>query len=315
MISLDKIEVFARTVELGSLAAAGRRVGISSAVASYRIGALEQEVGYRLLNRTTRQVIPTDSGREFYRHCLHILDAVQDAQICLDSIGKNPQGTITITAPLNFGRRFVAPTIARFGSLYPKLEVKLKLSDQIMSLTSEGIDLAVRMTNFDDSALKLRKIMTVKRGLFASPSYVRNHGMPKTPDQLTRHRCLVLRFPGSTQTRWPFTIDDREKSVEVSAPLHSDDGDVLTDWALAGEGIVLKPVFEVAEHLRSSQLVPVLSSFLPGPVTLGLLYTKQKMTPFWIRSLIDLIAVEGKKFIASAARESSAHSVDEVSRP
>jgi DNA-binding transcriptional LysR family regulator len=190
--------------------------------------------------------------------------------------------------------------ISRFGAAYPQIEVKLKLTDHIVNLHTEGVDLAIRMANFEDSSLTLRKIATVRRGLFSSLEYVKAHGMPLAPQDLRKHKCLVLRFPGSSQIRWPFLDGDSYKPYDISGPMHSDDGDVLTDWALAGEGIILKPLFEVAEHLMASRLVPVMPDYLPQDVALGILFPTKKMMPVWMRHLIDLIALEGDDYISTA---------------
>lgn len=300
MISLENIQIFMRAVELGSFSAAGRALRLSSAVVSYRIGVLEESVGCRLFTRTTRRMSLTESGRIFYERCLDIWEAVERAEVSVAEAGANPHGTLKLTAPLGFGRRVVAPLVSEFRRSHPETDVRLRLSDHLLDLVQEAVDVAVRLAQFQDSTFTLRKVAEIRRGLFAAPAYLDAHGVPKQPDDLFGHRCLLLRFPGSQQFRWSLMVDGAPATLPVSGPIDADDGDVLTDWALAGEGIVLKPVFEVAEHVAAGRLVPVLPGFPPQPVTLGVLYPTRRMMAPRVRDLIDLVAERTRRHVADA---------------
>lgn len=265
MATLDNIEVFISSVDLGSFSAAGRSLRLSAALVSHRIQVLERHLGCRLFNRTTRRIQLTEQGRAFYERCLEIREAVERAEASIAEAGATPRGTLKVTAPLGLGRRLIAPLLPRHRRQHPELSIRLRLSDHLLDLLIETVDVAVRMDAFADSSLMIRRIAELPRVLCASPDYLDRHGAPRSLADLAGHQCLMLRFPGSTQFRWPFP--DRDGKPLLLAPsggLDADDGDVLTDWALAGEGIVLKPVFEVAEHLRAGALVPPLRPHAAG---------------------------------------------------
>jgi len=303
VISLDNIRVFMRAVELGSFSAAGRALRMSSAVVSYRIGVLEQSVGCRLFTRTTRRMSLTESGRIFYERCLDIWDAVERAEASVAYAGATPHGSLKITAPLGLGRRVVAPLISEFRRRHPETDVRLRLSDHLLDLVQEAVDIAVRMARLQDSSFTLRKIGEIERGLFASPAYLDARGVPQQPDDLFGHDCLLLRFPGSQQFRWKLRLAadaDEHGTFPVSGPIDADDGDVLTEWALAGHGIILKPRFEVAEHVAAGQLVPVLEEFPPQTVSLGVLYPTKRMISPRLRDLVDLTVEGARRHIAGA---------------
>ncbi|MBM3539693.1 MAG: LysR family transcriptional regulator [Alphaproteobacteria bacterium] len=290
MATLENIAVFVRAFELGSFSAAGRSLRMSSAVVSYRIQCLEEHLGCRLFNRTTRRLSPTENGRVFYESSLEIRDAVERAEARVSNAGAAPHGVLKVTAPLGLGRRLVAPLVPRFRIEHPEIDVRLRLSDYIVDLLTEAVDVAVRMAVLADSSLIVRKIADVERVLCAAPSYLAKRGQPKSIEDLDRHECLLLRFPGSQQFRWPLRRGRRVVSVAVRGHLEADDGDVLTDWALAGEGIVMKPAFEVTDHLRAGSLVTVLPRHQPVPATLAVLHAYRRMVPPKVRAFADFTA-------------------------
>jgi DNA-binding transcriptional LysR family regulator len=184
MAYLDNIAVFVRVVELGNLSAAGRDMRISPAVASNRIKELEKYLGVRLFNRTTRQLTPTEHGRVFYDGAKKVIDAVAEAEAAVSTISGKPRGTIRVTAPLGMGRRLIASGIPEFRDRYPEIEVRLRLSDHNVDIMREGIDVAFRLGQIEDSSLRLRGIMDCERVLVASPAYLAARGEPETPQEL-----------------------------------------------------------------------------------------------------------------------------------
>ncbi|TQV76217.1 LysR family transcriptional regulator [Denitrobaculum tricleocarpae] len=289
MSLLENIRVFVRVVELGSLSAAGRHMRVSPAVASHRMKELEKHVGVRLFNRTTRQLSPTEHGRLFYEGCLEVLHALEQAEATVAAVGGRPRGAIRVTVPLGLGRRVIGPAIPDFCALYPEIEVRLRLSDYVIDLAREGVEVAIRLAVLGDSSLTMRKICDCERVLCAAPGYLEAQGIPRTPEELLKHRCLLLRYPGSTQFRWPLQTKDGPAKLSISGPFESDDGDILTDWALAGQGIVMKPLFEVAEHLRSGALLPVLTETPPEPVSLAILYPHRRLLAPKIKAFADFM--------------------------
>jgi DNA-binding transcriptional LysR family regulator len=287
MLSLDGIETFIKAAELQSFSAAGRAIRQSSAVVSHRIMMLEKQLGCRLFLRTTRKVQLTEQGRIFYEHCVEIRDMVERAESLVADAGIGMKGAVKVTAPLGLGRRCVASVAADFRTRHPETEIRLRLSDYLVDLLSESVDIAVRIAVLEDSAFVQRKIADVPRLLCAAPAYVARAGAPKDLNDLASHQCLMLRFPGSRQFRWPLQAGAEVEHVAVQGGMDTDDGDVLTDWALLGHGIVLKPVFEVAEHLAAGRLLPVLPEHPPRAVTLSLLFPHRSFQPRRVKSFAD----------------------------
>jgi len=299
MISLENVRIFMRAVETGSFSAAGRMLRLSPSVVSYRIQLLEDHLNCRLLTRTTRSMSLTEAGRVFFDHCVEVVEAVDRAEASVaQEGGANPRGSLRVTAPLGLGRRVIAPMLSRYRQTQPQTDLRLRLSDHLLDLVAEGVDVAIRLARMEDSSFTLRKVAEARRVLCAAPAYISARGEPKTPQDLARHDCLLLRYPGSQQFRW--TLDYRHEAVTlpISGPFDADDGDVLTQWALDGLGIVLKPAFEVAPLLAEGRLVEVLREAPPQPVTLGLLYPTRRMLPPRTKSFIDLAVEELRRHLA-----------------
>lgn len=288
---LDSIRVFARTVELGSITAAGRDQRITPAVASNRIKELENRLGIRLFNRTTRKLAPTEIGHLFYEHAIKIIAALDQAEAVVAGFSQKPRGAIKVTAPLGLGRRIIAPLVPEFNDLYPEIEIRLRLSDRKVDVFGEGVDVAFVLGDLQDSDMKIRKIMDCQRLLCAAPKYLEKHGNPTRPQELlgNEHSCLLLRFPGSQEWYWSLKTRDGIQKFNVSGPFDADEGDVLTQWALAGRGIVNKPYFEVAEHIRSGALVPILRSSPPPDAQFACLYPHRRLQDPKIRLFVDFM--------------------------
>ncbi len=308
MSYFENIKTFIRVYELGSMSAAARDQRISPAVASSRISQLETHLNVRLFQRTTRMLHATEQGQIFYDGALRIIEAIEQAEADVNDVTMNPRGTIFVAAPLGVGRRFIAPAVPEFKSAYPMIDVRLRLSDRKIDLSTEGLDLAFFLGNPKDSALKMRKITDCERILCASPDYVRRRGHPKTGQDLIsqNHDCLLLRFPGSPEFQWALKTEEGLRKFSVQGPFESDDGDVLTTWALNGQGIILKPLFEVAEHLRSGALVPVVEDNPPEAVQLGCLFGHRRRQDPKARLFITFMVDRIKPALEAAAKISAA---------
>ncbi|MEE7441249.1 LysR family transcriptional regulator [Methylobacterium oryzae] len=288
MISLESIRIFLRSAETGSFSAAGRSLRLSPSVVSYRIQTLEEHLGCLLLTRTTRRMSLTEAGRIFYDRCLDITAAVEQAEKSVETAGAVPRGVLKVTAPLGLGRRVVAPLVPRFRARHGETDVRLRLSEHLLDLVQEAVDVAIRLSQMRDSTFTLRKVAEIERVLCAAPAYLAEHPAPAEPADLLQHDCLLLRYPGAEQFRWTLVDGQETVTLPVSGHIDADDGDTLTAWALAGEGIVLKPLFEVAAHLAEGRLVPVLEHTPPTSVTLGLLYPSRKMLSARTKTFVDM---------------------------
>lgn len=278
MSYFDNIRTFLRVYELGSMSAAARDQRISPAVASARISQLEEHLGVRLFQRTTRSLAPTEQGHIFYDGARRVLEAVEEAEAGVGDVTQNPRGTLFVAAPLGVGRRLVAPLVPEFGDAYPLVDIRLRLSDRKIDVTAEGLDIAFFLGTPEDSTLRIRHIAECRRVLCASPVYVERYGRPESGADLAggHHQCLNLRFPGASEFQWTLMSEDGPKRYAVRGRFESDDGDVLTEWALGGHGIVMKPLFEVVHHLRSSALVTVAEATPPLPVQMACLFSHRR---------------------------------------
>ena len=291
MSYVNNIKMFVRVYELGSMSAAARDQRTSPAVASARVSELEKHLGVRLFNRTTRSLQPTENGRLFYDGARKVLEAIDEAEAAVIDATQNPRGTIFVAAPLGIGRRLIAPQVPAFKDAYPLIDVRLRLSDRSIDVTAEGLDVAFHLGILDDSTLKVRVIADCPRLLCASPAYVARRGMPLDGEALVRdrHDCLNLRFPGAKEFQWTLLTPEGPRRFEIVGPFESDDGDVLTGWALDGRGVVMKPIFEVADHLRTGRLVPVATATPPTATQLSCLTQHRRLRDPKIRLFTDFI--------------------------
>ena len=279
MSYVNNIRTFVRVYELGNMSAAGRDLRISPAVTSTRISQLEEHLGVRLFQRTTRHLTPTEQGISFYRGAMNILDSIDLAEAQITDITENLKGSLYVAAPLGVGRRLLAPKVPDFLARYPDITIRLRLSDRKIDLTTEGLDLAFFLGQPEDSNLRIRKISDIDRVLCAAPEYINRKGMPMSGNDIVndRHECLNLRFPGASEFQWQLLTKEGPKRFRVSGHYESDDGDVLTDWALAGHGIVLKPIFEIIDHLKAGRLMQVAKNTPPVTVQMACLFTHRRM--------------------------------------
>ncbi len=292
MSYVKTLNMFVRVYELGSMSAAARDQRASPAVASSRIGELEKSLGVRLFNRTTRALQPTEAGTIFYGGARRILAAIDAAEAEVMEAAASPRGTVFVAAPLGIGRRFIAPAVPEFKDAHPAIDIRLRMSDRAIDVTAEGLDMAFHLGILEDSDLKVRVIASCPRLLCAAPDYVSRRGNPADGAALVAdgHDCLNLRFPGAKEFQWTLQTPDGPRKYDVAGPFESDDGDVLTAWALDGRGIVMKPLFEVAEHLASGALVPVAEATPPVPTQLSCLSSHRTVNDPKSRLFVEFMA-------------------------
>lgn len=300
---LESLKVFVRVVELGSITAGGRDLRLTPAVASNRIKELERRLDVRLFNRTTRKLSPTEVGHAFYEQARQIVQSLEDAEASVSSFSHNPHGTVHVTAPLGIGKRLIAPLIPEFVDEYPEVSVRLRLSDRKVDLLEDGLDVAFFIGQPPDSNLKLRKIMDTPRVLCAAPSYLDQRGVPQNSSDLRRHSCLLLRYPRSPEWFWTLSTAEGPQRVDVSGSYDSDDGDVLTGWALSARGIINKPRFDIAEHLKSGALVEILPKTPPMPSLFGCLYPHRRLQDNKVRLFIDFLLTRCREILAKPTPE------------
>jgi len=289
MSYVNNLRTFVRVFELGSMSAAGRDMRLSAAVVSSRISELEKHFAVRLFNRTTRSMTPTSHGEMLYTGATKVLETIAEVEGGMAEITSQPKGTIFVSAPLGLGKKLIAPIIPAFKVQYPDINIRLRLSDRKVDITNEGLDAAFVIGNLTDSEMRVRHIYEFERALCAAPAYVAAHGMPETGDDLVSggHHCLLLRYPGADEFFWTLQVNGTAQRYDFTGPLESDDGDVLTGWALAGSGIVNKAVFEVSDLLASGELVRVAEQTPPTPLPFACIYPHKRLQDPKIRLFID----------------------------
>lgn len=229
---------------------------------------------------------------------------MDEAEAAVMNVTQNPRGTIFVAAPLGIGRRFIAPRVPGFKDLYPQIDVRLRLSDRGIDVVAEGIDVAFHLGLLEDSTLKVRTVADCPRLLCAAPSYIAQRGMPADGEALVRdrHDCLNLRFPGAKEFQWTLATPEGPRRFEITGPFESDDGDVLTGWALDGRGVVLKPLFEVADHLRSGALVPVATATPPLAVQLSTLSQHRRLKDPKVKLFTDFMSQQIREDLRRATQ-------------
>ncbi len=286
---LAAIQVFAQVVEGGSFAKAAERLGLSTSAASRHVAELEGHLQTRLLNRTTRRVSLTESGRAFYERSVQLLADLAEAEEEASSAAVVPRGTIRLTTSVNFGVRHVAPAIAAFLERHREVRFDVSLSDRVVDLVEEGFDLAIRIGGPGADNLVARKLGETRLVPCASPGYLARHGAPKTPEDLAGHNCFTYEYV-SPRHVWRFR--DRggtEHAVRVSGRLHSNNGELLAEAAAQGAGIVFEPAFIVGPEVRAGRLVPLLQDYVPPPVPIYALYPSRKHLSAKVRRFVDVL--------------------------
>jgi DNA-binding transcriptional LysR family regulator len=286
--NLLELTVFARIVSAGSLSAAARELDLSLAVVSKRLSALEARLGVRLLQRTTRRQSLTEEGEAFHARCVRILAEVQEAEAAVSRSRDAVTGVLRVTAPRAFGRRRIAPLTVAFRLEHPGLNVHLTLTDALMDIVDEGVDLAIRFGSLADSSLIARSLAPNYRVLCAAPSYLARRGLPVVPLALVGHDCIVF---GEQPTReWHFQHADGPVSVRVNPSFITNDGEAAHTLALAGGGIVQKSIWDVGDDLGNGRLVRVLPEYAIPAAPLQAVYANAQHLAPKVRRFVDFCA-------------------------
>jgi LysR family transcriptional regulator, transcriptional activator for dmlA len=285
----SELAFFVLLAKNGSLSATAREMDMTPPAVTKRLAQLEQRLGVRLVNRTTRQVSLTREGETYLAHATRILAAIREMEDSVASSRAAPQGLLRINATLGFGRTAVAPLISAFAQQYPDLEVQLQLTDRPINLVEEAFDLGIRFGELPDTRLNARKLMSNRRFLCASPGYLKKSGMPSVPTDLTRHHCIIHRQNDEAPGIWRLTRNRRTETIKVHGTLSSNDGDVVLGWALDGHGILLRSEWDLAKYLETGRLRTVLPDFKLASADLFAYYPSQQNMPARVRAFIDFL--------------------------
>jgi DNA-binding transcriptional LysR family regulator len=289
MDRLTSLTVFTKVVDSGGFSAAARRLNMSVTMVSNHVQALEDRLGARLLNRTTRRVSVTDTGKAYYQRCVQILAELEEADQAVGALHSTPRGTLHLYTSAALVR-FLAPVVGEFLTRYPETAIELTTGERMVDLVEEGIDLAIRPTPPPDSSLIVRRLTPWRAILCCAPVYLETHAAPRAPEDLAAHNCLRYAFyPYGDE--WRFTGPAGEPvSVRVAGNLLTNSADALRYAALAGQGLFLAPSFVVAEEIRDLRLVPLMRDYRPVEFAINAIYPHRRHLSSKIRSFIELVA-------------------------
>lgn len=288
MDQFKQISTFVDVAARGSLSAAARAEGIAPAMIGRRLDALEERLGVKLLQRTTRKIALTDEGLAFLEDCQRILMDLENAESAVSERSAKASGHLMISAPAGFGRQHVAPLLPSFLTEHRDVTITLNLNDRVVDLIGEGIDVAIRIADLSDSNLIGVKLADNKRVVVASAAYLKRFGAPASLDDLARHNCLAISSEGS-QRGWTFRQHGKNVTLKVSGNMVCNDGAVLHDWALAGKGLAWRSMWEVGTAIESGKLVTVLDEFAAPGNDIYAVFAQRRHLPLRIRALIDFL--------------------------
>jgi DNA-binding transcriptional LysR family regulator len=281
--------VFARVVDARSFTGAAAALGLSKSAVSKQVARLEDRLGARLLNRTTRRLSLTEVGAAFYERCARILAEVEDAELAVGRLQDAPRGTLRINAPMSFGQLHLAPAVADFLDGHPDVAVDLTLNDRLVDLIEEGYDLAIRISQLADSSLIARRLVPMRRIVCGSPAYFARHGVPRHPRDLRQHNCLLYSYLPSVE-EWQFVGPDGPVAVRAAGTLKANNGDVLETAMLAGLGVALQPTFIAARDLQAGRLVAVMPDYVNEAASVYAVYPHSRHLSAKVRAFIDFLA-------------------------
>ena len=290
MDQLDAMAVFARVVEAESFSGAARALGLSKSAVSKQISRLEDRLGLRLLNRTTRRLSLTEGGAAFYQGCQRVVAEAEAAEQAVTHLASAPRGRLRVNAPMSFGVRHVSPALPEFLARYPELAIDLALNDRVVDLVEEGFDVGVRIGRLTDSSLVARRLAPNRAVLSAAPGYLEARGMPRRPEELEGHACLIYSYQAMGEG-WRLAGPEGERHFKISGPLRVNNGAAILAAARGGLGVALLPGFICGEDLRAGRLVRVLPDWeAPPDSAVSAVYPAARHLSPKVRVFVDFLA-------------------------
>ncbi len=281
---------FVLLAKTASLSATARELDITPPAVTKRLAQMEERLGVRLVNRTTRHCSLTAEGELYLAHASVILANIRKMEEAVSSSRLAPKGMLRINATLGFGRTSIAPLVSVFAKQNPDVEVQLQLTDRPIDLVEEAFDLGIRFGELPDTRLSARKIMSNRRFLCASQAYLKKFGRPQSPEDLVHHSCIIHRQNNDAYGVWRLSQDRKTDSVKVRGALSSNDGDVVLGWALDGHGILMRSEWDLAKYLQSGRLQVVLQDYSLAPADLFVYYPRRDYLSAKMRTFIDFLS-------------------------
>lgn len=280
------MSMFRRVVEAESFSAVARETSVSQPTISKHVSALEKHLGVKLLNRSTRQLALTESGKEYYHHCIRILDELAEAEASVGKQKTELTGTLRVNVPVSFGRLEMLPMLWSFMKEYPAITLDIVMDDHYVDLVKEGIDLAIRIGPLFDSSLVARKLGCYQRVTIATRSYLKEFGEPKTLEDLQQHSCVVFTLL-TTGNTWQYNKDGELKKVRVRGRISTSSPDTMREAVLQGFGIAVAPTWLVQDKIDDGSLEVILKNYSPTEMELNAIYPERHYVPEKVHALID----------------------------
>ena len=292
---MHSMAVFRRVVEAKSFSAVARETNMSQSTVSKHIAALEERLDTKLLNRSTRSLKLTEAGKEYYHHCIRILNDFQEAEA---SVGKGkikPTGTLRISTGAAFGRTYMLPYLNEFFSTYPDINIDLLFDDDYIDLVKQGIDLAIRIGPLADSTLIARKIGSSPRVVVASPEYLVKHGRPKKPADLIKHNCLLYSLQKAPDLWYFNSAQEGDESIRVSGRLKASSPDAICDATMEGMGISVLCEWYARKYIKDGRLKVILQDYHPTAYDINAVYPERQFVPQKVKRMIEFLARKVKE--------------------
>ena len=285
---------FSALARAGSLSAAARDLGVTTAAVSRHLAQMEKRLGVQLVNRTTRRMGLTPEGEVYLEHARRILGDIDSLGELLGGAQSSPQGLLRVNATLGFGRSHIAPLISGFARRFPQVEVQLQLSVNPPPITDDAFDVCIRFGTPPDARVIARYIAPNRRLLCAAPAYLKRHGMPRTPSELARHACIGIRQGEEAYGLWRLSPAKgragRTESVKTRGPLSTNDGEIAVKWALDGHCILLRAEWDVKPFLQSGRLVQVLPQYVTPDADIYAVYPQRHQLAARVRVFVDFVS-------------------------
>jgi DNA-binding transcriptional LysR family regulator len=296
MDRIDAMQAFVAVADLKGFAPAARKLGLSPSGITRLIAALEDRLGARLLQRTTRSLTLTDAGARYLERIRRILADVEEAERSAEGERTRPSGRLVVSAPLGFGRLHVSPVMSAYLARYPEVTAELRLSDRMINLVEDGVDLAVRIGHLGDSTLVARHVGEMRRIVVASSAYLKQHGEPKTPEAVASH--ATIEFGAATAApEWRFANDGREIRMIVAPRFTSNSADAAIQYAAQGGGLTRVLAYQAAEAIKQGRLKIVLAKFEPPALPIHIVYPTSRLLSAKVRAFIDLVVETGDRHL------------------
>lgn len=290
---LDGMVIFAEVISTGSFTAAAHRCGHSTSYISKEVNKLEDRLGVRLIQRTTRRIKLTPEGELYYRQARQIIEDAEQAVFALSGRQVEPKGELKISCPVSFGLSRIRPIVAKFMAAYPQITLNIDLNDEKVDVVADGFDIVIRATmRLQDSSLICRRFMSSTAVTLASPEYLKHHGEPKTPADLVEHKVLTYSHLKHPQNWSYFDAAGDEHQVELATSVTSSSPELLLELAIAGQGIIRAPSFNLNGEIERGELVPILTDYSLPEIGVYLVYASRQHLPAKIRVFIEFILAE-----------------------